>query len=163
MVIPKQPQTNPRKLSPLSERCQKLTHLRKTRFPHLPLLKACFGFGFGSGFVGLRRWSENFDWGRVGLVSRRASRRTALAPPPASSHRAKNFSPPSNPLKLNNHPIFWAVVQFVLSIKRWNKLMEASDCARYMQLCDRRSVFEYCSVIGQFCPIGGQFCRAING
>jgi hypothetical protein len=36
MVIPKQPQTNPRKLSPLSERCQKLTHLRKLVF-HISL------------------------------------------------------------------------------------------------------------------------------
>ena len=71
----------------------------ETRFPHLPLLKACFGFGFGSGFVGLRRWSENFDWGRMGLVYATASHRMALAPPPSSFHRAKLFLPSLNPLE----------------------------------------------------------------
>ncbi len=64
----------------------------ETRFPHLPLLKACFGFGFSSGFVGLRRWSENFGWGRMGLVSRRASHRMILTPPLRPEPSGKNFS-----------------------------------------------------------------------
>lgn len=62
--------------------------------------------------------------------------------------------------KLDSRPINWTGNQFNSSIKRWNRLIELSGCGRYMRLHDRRSVFEYCSVIGQFCPAGGQFCPA---
>jgi len=65
----------------------------ETRFPRLPLLKACFGFGFGSGFVGLRRWPENFGWGRMGLVSRRRQpSNDPYTPPHRPEPSGKNFS-----------------------------------------------------------------------
>ena len=44
--------------------------------------------------------------------------------PPSSIAPSENFSPPSNPLKLDSHSIFWTAIQFVLSIKRWNRSME---------------------------------------
>ena len=133
----------------------------ETRFPRLPLLKACFGFGFGfgSGFVGLRRWSENFGWGRMGLVYATVSRRMALVPPLPPSHRAKLFSPPSNPLKIEQPSNFLDS----RSIRSLHQTMEQVDGETLAWFRDRRSVFEYRSVIRQFLPNPRQKRRAVNG
>ena len=150
--IPKQPQTNPRKIRPSARNVKKWHISTGGNWTTQSLL--CSKLALKRA---LRRLFENLVWGRMGLVYATVSRRMALAPPLHHSIEQNYFRLHPIRWKLNNHPIFWTVVQSVLSIKRWNKLMEASDCARYMRLCDRRSVFEYCSVIGQFCPIVGQF------
>ena len=114
-----------------------------------------FGFGFGSGFVGLRRWSENFGWGRVGLVYATVSRRMALAPPLPPSHRAKIFrlhpirskiGQPSNKLSEQSirslhqtmeqadgserlcavHAALWPSVRFWILLSHWTILSNCS-------------------------------------
>ena len=91
MAIPKQPQTNPRKLSPLSERCQKLTHLRKLVSRISLYSKLALALALALVLLDSEDGLKILAGGEWGLFPVVASLRMTLALPPSTGTERKKI------------------------------------------------------------------------
>ena len=146
-------QTLPRRI------CQKLTHLRKLVF-HVSLYsKLALALALALVLLDSEDGLKILAGGEWGLFMRPPAIAWPLYPPPCILASSENFSSPSNPLKLNNHPNFWTAVQFVLSIKRWNRPMEK----RWHGFVTVGQFMNTAQSFDNFCQTARQKRRAVNG